>query len=124
MSNQALDQFNVETPLTCPICGGDLVKTMIRELGTITAHTVWQMHIGQCEEHGWFQAEIVGKPPSDIMAVTKPFGTSRRLIVNGREVYQFPTVWNDVDFDVRMDRNKRVDPMDAQYWKARPIEQV
>ncbi len=122
MSTNSPDQFNVETPLTCPICGSDLVITMIRSLGTVTAHTSWQMHVGQCEEHGWFQAEIVGKPPRDIFAVTRPFGESRRLLVNGREMYQFPTVWNDVDFDVRMDRSKPVDPLDAQYWKPRGLE--
>ncbi len=122
MSTDARDQFNVETPLTCPICGNDLVKTMIRSLGTVTSQTSWQMHVGQCEEHGWFQAEIVGKPPRDIFAVTRPFGASRRLVVNGREMYQFPTVWNDVDFDARMDRSKPVDPLDAQYWKPRGLE--
>lgn len=122
MSTDPRDQFNVETPLTCPICGHDLVKTMIRTLGTVTSHTSWQMHVGQCEEHGWFQAEIVGKPPRDIFAVTRPFGASRRLLVNGREMYQFPTVWNDVDFDARMDRSKPVNPLDPQYWKSRSLK--
>lgn len=125
MTTNAPDQFNVETPLKCPICGGDLVDTMIRRMGHISTHTTWQMHSGRCEEHGWFQAETVGRPPRDIFAVTKPFGTSRRLVINGREFYQFPTVWNDVEFDVRMNRmgkDDRVDPMDAQYWAARPIE--
>lgn len=122
MSTDPHDQFNVETPLACPVCGSDLVKTMIRTLGTITSRTSWQMHAGKCEEHGWFQAEIVGKPPRDIFAVTRPFGPSRRLIVDGREVYQFPTVWNDVDFDVRLDRNKPVDPLDARYWKPQSPE--
>lgn len=107
------------------MCGGDLVDTMIRTMGAVSPHITWQMHSGKCEEHGWFQAEIVGRPPRDIFAVTRPFGTSRRLVINGREVYQFPTVWNDVDFDVRMDRMgkaDRVDPLDARYWVARPIE--
>lgn len=122
MSNEAQDQFNVETPLTCPVCGGELRNTMIRSLGTITFNTVWQMHTGKCEEHGWFQAEVVGRPPRDIFAVTKPFGASRRLIVGGREVYQFATVFNDVDFDVRMNKEQPIDPLDAQYWKARSVE--
>lgn len=116
------DQFNVETPLTCPVCGGGLVQTAIRTLGTVTYNTTWEMHSGLCEEHGWFQAEIVGKPPRDIFAVTKPFGASRRLIVNGREVYQFPTVWNDADFNVHVNKEKPVDPLDAQYWKPRALE--
>lgn len=122
MSNQARDQFNVETPLTCPICGGALSNTSIRNLGEITANTVWEMHIGECDEHGWFQAEVVGRPPRDIFAVTKPFGASRRLIVDGREVYQFPTVFNDVDFDVRMNKEQPIDPLDARYWKVRGVE--
>lgn len=122
MSNVARDQFNVVTPLTCPICDGEMVETMIRTLGTITANTSWQMHVGRCEEHGWFQAEIVGRPPLDIFAVTKPFGASRRLIVDGREVYQFRTVFNDVAFDVRVNKEQPVDALDAQYWKARSVE--
>lgn len=122
MSTNARDQFNVETPLTCPICGSDLVDTLIRTLGTVTTNTTWELHSGRCEEHGWFQAEILDRPPRDIFAVTRPFGTSRRLIVNGREVYQFPTAWAEVDFVKRMDKHNHVDAMDARYWKALPIE--
>lgn len=122
MSTNLRDQYNVETPLTCPICDGQLVETMIRTLGTITRNTSWEMHLGRCEEHGWFQAEIVGKPPREIFAVHKPFGKSRRLIVNDQEMYQFPTVWNDEDFDIRMNREKPVDAFDARYWKPRPVE--
>lgn len=122
MSNAARDQFNVQTPLRCPICGGQLVETMIRTLGTVTNKTTWQMHAGRCEQHGWFQAEVVGRPPRDIFAVARPFGASRRLVVDGVERYQFPTVWNDVDFDLRMDRVHTVDPLDAQYWKPRGAE--
>lgn len=91
-------------------------------MGDISTHTSWQLHCGMCEEHGWFQAETVGRPPRDIFAVTRPFGTSRRLIVNGREVYQFPTVWAEVDFEMRMNKLNPVDAMDARYWKALPIE--
>ncbi len=122
MSANMRDQFNVETPLTCPVCGGSLAQTMIRQLGTVTRNTVWEMHAGKCEEHGWFQAEVVGKPPRDIFAVSRPFGASRRLVVDDREVYQFPTVWNDAGFDVRMNKEKPVDPLDAQYWKPRGAE--
>lgn len=122
MSAISRDQFNVETPLTCPVCDGVLVQTMIRTLGTITVNTVWEMHAGRCEEHGWFQAEIVGKPPRDIFAVTRPFGASRRLVVNDREVYQFPTVWNDAEFTLRMNKEHATDPLDAKYWKPRALE--
>lgn len=116
------DQFNVETPLKCPVCGGSLVDTGIRQLGTITRNTAWEMHHGRCEEHGWFQAEVVGRPPREIFAVSKPFGASRRLVIGENEYYQFPTVWNDVELDVRMNKEKPVDPLDAQYWKPRNLE--
>lgn len=115
------DQFNVETPLTCPICDGDLVDTRIRTLGTITRNTAWEMHAGRCEAHGWFQAEIVGLPPREIFAVTKPFGASRRLVVGDTEYYQFPTVWNDVEFATRMNKEKPTDPLEAKYWKPRSL---
>lgn len=121
MSTNLRDRFNVETPLSCPVCGGNLVDTSIRTLGTVTRNTAWEMHIGRCEEHGWFQAEIVGRPPREIFAVTKPFGASRRLIVEGTEYYQFPTVWNDVELDFRMNKENPVDPLDAQYWKPRNL---
>lgn len=122
MSTNLRDQFNVETPLKCPVCGGDLVETSIRTLGTITLNTAWEMHIGRCEEHGWFQAEVVGRPPREIFAVTKPFGASRRLVVGDTEYYQFPTAWNDVELDFRMNKEAPVDPLDAQYWKPRNLE--
>lgn len=122
MSTPARDQFNVSTPLRCPICEGQLTKTVIRTLGTVTGNTVWQLHAGQCPEHGWFQAEVVGRPPRDIFAVTRPFGASRRLVIEGVEHYQFPTVWNDVDFETRMNKVHPADPLDAQYWKPRGLE--
>ena len=122
MSTDMRDQFNVETPLTCPVCGGKLVQTIIRTLGTVTRNTIWEMHAGRCEEHGWFQAEVVGRPPRDIFAVNRPFGVSRRLVVGDDEVYQFPTVWNDAGYDVRMNKEKPIDPLDAQYWKPRITE--
>ena len=121
MSTNMRDQFNVETPLKCPVCGGALVETGIRIMGTVTRKTAWEMHSGRCDEHGWFQAEIVGRPPREIFAVTKPFGASRRLIVDGIEYYQFPTVWNDVDLKTRMDKANPVDPLDAQYWQPKNL---
>lgn len=122
MSTNLRDQFNVETPLKCPVCDGQLMQTMIRTMGTVTRNTAWEMHAGRCEEHGWFQAEVVGRPPRDIFAVTRPFGASRRLVVNGREVYQFDTVWKDVELAQRMNKFKPADMLDEQYWKPRSIE--
>ncbi len=125
MTTNVREQFNVETPLRCPVCESELVDTRITPMGNVSTHTRWFMHSGRCEQHGWFQAETVGRPPRDIFAVNRPFGVSRRLVVNGREVYQFPTVWNQVEFHERMNRMSkanRVDPMDERYWKALPIE--
>lgn len=122
MSANMRDQFNVETPLTCPICESGLMDTLIRVMGTATRATQWEMHAGKCEEHGWFQAEIVGRPPREIFAVTKPFGASRRLVINGREYYQFPTVWDDVDMETRMNKHNPVHALDAQYWKPKPLD--
>lgn len=121
MSVDSRDQFNVETPLRCPICEGALKGTTIRTMGSVAPNVAWQMHAGECKEHGWFQAEIVGRPPRDIFAVTRPFGASRRIVVNGSEMYQFPTVWNDADFDLRMNKENPVDSLDAQYWKPKVI---
>lgn len=118
MSDNLRDQFNVETPLMCPVCGGDLVETGIRTLGSITGGLRWEMHIGRCEEHGWFQAEIVGAPPRDIFAVHKPFGKSRRMVIDDTEYYQFATAWKNVELDQILDRTREpVDPLDPQYWK-------
>jgi len=126
MTTHAREEFNVDTPLKCPVCGSKLVDTRISAMGSdISTHLRWHMHSGRCEEHGWFQAETVGRPPRDIFAVTRPFGTSRRFVINGREYHQFPTLWNDVEFHERMNRMSkanRVDPLDPQYWEARPIE--
>lgn len=91
---------------------------MIRDLGSPNAYRQWQLHAGRCPEHGWFQAEVVGRPPREIFPVTKPFGAARRMIVNGEEVYQFPTIWNDVPEKVRL---SPVDPLEAKFWEPKPI---
>jgi hypothetical protein len=125
MTTNVREQFHVETPLRCPVCGGELMDTWVRSLGANLTGIRWEMHSGRCEEHGWFQAETVGKPPRDIFAVDRPFGVSRRLVINGREYYQFPTAWAEVEFHERMNRMSkanRVDPMDEQYWKALPLK--
>ena len=52
--------------------------------------------------------------PARDFAVNKPFGTARRVVVDGREVFSFPTVWNSVP---REKQRTRVDPLDARYWQ-------
>ena len=71
--------------MRCPICDGSLRDVLIRDLGGVTADITWQLHAGQCVEHGWFQTEVVSRPPREIFAVTRPFGAARRIVVNGRE---------------------------------------
>src|SRR3990170_1525754 len=90
------DSVNVGTPMRCQICGGALGNVLIRDLGGVTAAVTWQIHAGQCSDHGWFQTEVVSRPPREIFAVTRPFGAARRVVVNGREHFSFSTSWNDV----------------------------
>jgi hypothetical protein len=113
----ARDQQFAPTPLRCPICGNQLSETLIRDLGGVTADLVWQLHAGKCPEHGWFQAEIISRPPREIFAVNKPFGVARRLVVNGREVFSFSTVWSSLPKD---EQRKRVDPFDPRLWAIAP----
>lgn len=109
------DRVHARTPLRCPICGIELEDTLIRDLGGVTADLVWELHAGRCPEHGWFQAEVISRPPREIFAVNKPFGVARRLIVNGQEVFSFPTVWNNLPHD---QQRRRVDPLDPAYWQV------
>ena len=109
------DRLQARTPLRCPICGDQLVETMIRDLGGVTSDLTWQLHAGRCAEHGWFQAEAISRPPREIFAVNKPFGVARRVSVNGREAFSFPTVFNELP-----DQEKRnaVDPLEPAMWRA------
>jgi hypothetical protein len=113
--NPPRDRQHVQSPLTCPICGGELVDDLIRDLGGVTADLTWQLHAGRCPEHGWFQAEVISRPPREIFAVNKPFGVARRMVVNGQELFSFPTVWNNLPKDQQM---RRVDPLDSRYWQV------
>jgi hypothetical protein len=113
------DKIRGTTPMHCPICGNDLDNVIIRDLGGVTASIIWQLHAGECAEHGWFQTEFVSRPPREIFAVTRPFGAARRVVVNGREYYSFSTVWNDLTPD---EKRKPVNPLDSRYWATRPIE--
>ncbi|MBA2278678.1 MAG: hypothetical protein H0W06_13055 [Chloroflexia bacterium] len=104
--------------MRCPICEGELRNVLVRDLGGVTADIVWQLHAGECPEHGWFQTEVVSRPPREIFPVTKPFGAARRLVVEGQEFFSFSTVWNDLP---PQERRKPVDPLDAKYWRRRPL---
>ncbi|MBX5444856.1 hypothetical protein [Sphaerobacter sp.] len=100
------------TPMRCPICDRELVDVRIRHIGTVTANLPWQMHAGRCPEHGWFQAEVISKPPREIFPVNRPGGVVRRVEIDGREYFSFPTVWKS------MDPRQDVDPFDPRYWEV------
>ncbi len=104
--------------MRCPVCDGSLQDVLIRDLGGITADITWQLHAGQCPEHGWFQTEVVSRPPREIFAVTRPFGAARRIVVDGREHFSFSTSWNDLP---QHERREKVDPLDATYWQTKPL---
>jgi hypothetical protein len=110
------DRINAATPMRCPVCDSALERVLIRDLGGVTADIIWQLHAGHCPDHGWFQCEVVSKPPREIFPVDRPFGVTRLMEVDGREVYAFATVWNDVS---PAERRARVDPFDRRYWKVR-----
>ena len=97
------------------------VRRLARDLGGITADLVWQLHAGECPDHGWFQTEVISRPPREIFAVERPFGIARRLVVDGKEVFSFPTVWNDLPAE---EKRKRVDPFDPRYWRVRAAGDV
>ena len=98
------------TPLVCPLCGNDLVDVRITPLGQVTAGLRWEMHAGRCPEHGWFQAEMISKPPREIFPVSRPGGVARKLQIGGRPVYSFPTVWDSIG------GRTAVDPYDPAMW--------
>jgi hypothetical protein len=104
--------------MRCPICDGELRNVLIRDLGGVTADLVWQLHAGECPEHGWFQAEVISRPPREIFPVERPFGVARRLVIDGDEIFAFATVWNDVPPDVK---RSRIDPLDPRYWRVRRL---
>lgn len=98
------------TPLVCPICGKDLVDARITPLGQVTADLQWEMHAGRCAEHGWFQTEMISKPPREIFPVSRPGGVARKMSIGGRPVYSFPTVWDSIG------ARRPVDPYDPEMW--------
>lgn len=112
------DRTRASTPMRCPICGRDLDDTIVRDIGGVTADLVWQIHAGRCPVHGWFQAEVISRPPREIFPVNKPFGTARRVIVDGQEYFSFPTLWNSLPPDKQ---RLRVNPLDARFWQVAPV---
>jgi hypothetical protein len=99
-------------PLVCPICGNQLTNVQIRPLGPVTADLTWELHAGRCPDHGWFQAEVISKPPREIFAVTRPGGIARKVLIDNTPVYSFPTIWDSTD------RRTAVDPYDPEYWEV------
>ena len=112
----AKDRVNAQTPMRCPVCDASLQRVMIRDLGGVTADLVWQLHAGECPDHGWFQCEVISKPPREIFPVERPFGIARRMEIDGEEIYAFATVWNDLS---PAEKRSRVDPFDRRYWVVR-----
>lgn len=102
--------------MRCPICDGPLADVRIRDIAGVTADLRWNVHAGHCPDHGWFQAEVISRPPREIFAVHRPFGAARRIEIDGSEVYGFSTVWNDVPDEVK---RSRVDPLDPTLWQVR-----
>jgi hypothetical protein len=113
------DNVRTRTPMRCPICGGALERVQTRLMGGITADIEWQMHAGQCPEHGWFQAEFTADPPREIFPVTRPFGTARRVVVDGREYFEFVTAWGSADIAQRHFHD--VDALDPKWWATEPL---
>jgi hypothetical protein len=104
--------------MRCPGCGRELEDVRIRDIGGITADLTWQVHAGRCPEHGWFQAEVVSRPPREIFPVDRPFGVARRMFIDGDEVFAFATIWNDASPEVK---RSSVDPLDPEYWQVRRL---
>ena len=112
------DRVGGRSLMRCPICDRELNNILVRDLGGVTGNQVWQLHAGECPDHGWFQCEVISRPPREIFAVDRPFGVARRMMVDGQEVYAFATVWNDLPVDLK---RKQTDPFDPRYWKVRRL---
>jgi hypothetical protein len=115
------DHVAPRTPMRCPVCDADLVDVMIRDLGGVTATLIWELHAGRCPEHGWFQAEVISRPPREIFPVDRPFGVARRMIVKGEEVFAFPTVFNGLP---PAERRQKTDPFDPAMWRVQRLENL
>lgn len=100
------------TPLRCPITGEALKDVRVIPLGPVTGELVWELHAGRSEDYGWFQAEAISKPPREIFPVDRPGGSARRMLIGGKPVYAFPTIWDSTD------RRSVVDMYDPEYWQV------
>lgn len=128
-SNFLRDKVNARTPMRCPICGSEFANVHIRDLGGVTASIIWQIHAGECPEHGWFQAEFTAKPPREIFPVARPFGTVRRVVIHGREYFEFTTAWGAAEAEKKLAKvdplergpRERVDPLDPAQWATDSI---
>ena len=118
-TNVRRDNIRGRTPMRCPICGGELANVQIRDLGGLTAGIIWMLHAGKCPEHGWFQAEFSADPPREVFPVNRPFGTARRVVVDGREYFEFLTAWGKADIDERHFHD--VDALDPEMWATQPL---
>ncbi len=112
------DRVQARTPMRCPICDRELDDVLVRDIGGVTSDLFWQVHAGRCPEHGWFQTEVISRPPREIFPVNKPFGAARRVVVDGSEVFSFPTVWNSLPRDRQ---REKVDPLEARFWQIAPV---
>ncbi|CAN5513563.1 hypothetical protein BH23CHL2_BH23CHL2_14910 [soil metagenome] len=101
-----------QSPLRCPITGEPLKDIRVIPLGPVTGELVWELHAGRSDEYGWFQAEVISKPPREIFPVNRPGGTARRMLIGGRPVYAFPTIWDSTN------RRTPVDMYDPDYWQV------
>lgn len=108
------DNVRARTPMRCPVCGGELGNVHIREFQGLTAGIMWKLHAGECPEHGWFQAEYSADPPREIFPVKRPFGTARRIVIDGREYFEFRTAWGKAQIEDR--HFTTVDPLDPEMW--------
>jgi hypothetical protein len=110
------DNVRSRTPMRCPICGGELARVHIRDMGGLTAGITWMLHAGECPEHGWFQAEFSADPPREIFPVNRPFGAARRVVVDGREFFEFRTRWGRAQIENR--HFQVTDPLDPAQWET------
>ncbi len=101
-----------ESPLRCPITGEPLHDVRVIPLGPVTGELIWELHAGRSEEYGWFQAEVISKPPREIFPVHRPGGATREMHIGGKPVYAFPTVWDSTN------RRTPVDMYDPAYWQV------
>lgn len=112
------DRVAPRTPMRCPICDTSLVDVQVRDLGGVTADLVWELHAARCPEHGWFQAEVISRPPREIFPVDRPFGTARRVVIDGEEFYAFPTVFNGLPPALR---RSKVGAFDPAMWQVQRL---